>query len=89
MCFNLYTYQITICYQELKTQVPSPENQDGNCDACRQAKPDAYLAEDVIGMVSFQKDLVENIAVSPVWFNGAFVKKEENPTSPKQSKKKS
>ena len=73
----------------MRTQVPSPENQGGNCDTCHPANPDTYFLEDVIGMVSFQKDLVENIAVSPVWFNGAFVEKEESPTNPKKSKKKS
>ena len=46
-----------------------------------------YLLKDVIGMVSFQKSLVESIYVTPFWFNGAFVEKNNKPIHPKPSKR--
>ena len=46
-----------------------------------------YLIKDVIGMVSFQKNLVESIYVTPFWFNGAFVEKNNKPIHPKPSKR--
>ena len=61
----------------MKTEVPSLDRHVGNCDVCDKEANETYLEKDIIGMVSFQKRLVENIYVTPVWFNGAFVKRKE------------
>ena len=55
-------------FQELKDQAP----RDMSARASR-----SYLWEDVFGMVSFQKSLVRNIYITPIWFNGIFVEPKE------------
>ena len=67
---------------------PLPENYAENCDVCDKHQTEKmYLLKDVFGMVSFQKSLVESIYVTPFWFNGAFVTKNDKPVDPKPSKR--
>ena len=62
----------------MKENAPSSNQHDKNCDLCdRNVTEEFYLLKDVIGIVSFQKSLVENLYVTPFWFNGAFVRKEK------------
>ena len=74
-------------FKKLKENAPPSHQFDENCDSCdRNMTEEFYLLKDVIGIVSFQKSLVENIYVTPSWFNGAFVRREKKSSLPNQSK---
>ena len=71
----------------MKDNGPPPKEYVKNCKECdRNLTKNMYLLKDIIGMVSFQKSLVENIYVTPFWFNGDFVVKNNKPVHPKTSK---
>ena len=71
----------------MKENAPPSHRRDKNCDLCdRNVTEEFYLLNDVIGIVSFQKSLVENLYVTPFWFNGAFVRKDVKPMQSQSSK---
>ena len=59
-------------FQELKDQAPPVLDHDQN--QTEKQDPSTYLWKDVYGMVSFQKSLVKHIYVTPIWWNGRFVR---------------
>ena len=64
--------------KKLMENAPPSHQHDENCELCDLDVTDEfYLLKDVIGSVSFQKSLVENVYVTPFWFNGAFVRKDK------------
>ena len=76
-----------IILKKLRENAPPPHQHDENCELCDLDVTDEfYLLKDVIGSVSFQKSLVENVYVTPFWFNGAFVRKDVKPMQSHMSK---
>ena len=65
--------------QELKKQAPPYKEQ--NSDLLKDELLHVgqnYLWNDVFGMVSVQKSLVENLYVTPIWWNGHFGDKDNS-----------
>ena len=70
-------------FQELKDQATRDLEKEFEVgDRNLLVEPRSYLWKDVFGMVSFQKSLVKNIYITPIWFNGIFVAPTKNGNIP-------
>ena len=76
------TYSLFL-FQELKDQATRDLEKEFEVgDRNLLVEPRSYLWKDVFGMVSFQKSLVKNIYITPIWFNGIFVVPTNNGSIP-------